>query len=127
MSKKGVLVLAGCSGQLVSTAEPSSTPLVPSAVPSEPGILKKTLTSEQTSQPRGTTMRTVNIQVGNKNFTAILYDNDSTQALIAKLPLTLNIDELNGNEKILLFFGKIPYQQRTGGKYQYRRFNALWF
>jgi len=41
----------------------------------------------------------LNIKVGNKNFTAVLYDNATTQALLAQLPLTLDMSELNGNEK----------------------------
>lgn len=60
-------------------------------------------------------MRTVTIQVGNKNFTATLYDNTSTRALITKLPLTLNMDELNGNEKFYLFSEKFPTNSEQAG------------
>lgn len=109
-----VITLAGCSGQLASPP-PSSTPLTPSSAPPEPGIPKKPLPSGQTSQARGNTMRTVNIQVGNKNFTAILYDNASTRALLAKLPLTLNMDELNGNEKFYFFSEKVPANSEQVG------------
>lgn len=44
-------------------------------------------------------MPTVNIQVGNANFKMILYDNVSAWALLAQMPLTINMSELNGNEK----------------------------
>ncbi|CVK19298.1 hypothetical protein SPSPH_026470 [Sporomusa sphaeroides DSM 2875] len=60
-------------------------------------------------------MRTITIRVGNKNFRATLYDNDSTRALTAKLPLTLNMDELNGNEKFYFFPEKFPTNSEQGG------------
>jgi hypothetical protein len=39
------------------------------------------------------------ITVGNKVFTATMYDNATAKALMAKLPLTLNMTEFNGNKK----------------------------
>ena len=44
-------------------------------------------------------MTTINIQIGSKTFTAKLFDNASSQALMAMLPMTINMSELNGNEK----------------------------
>lgn len=99
----------------VSTAGPSSTS-------SETGISRE---KQQTTPPPAlspapaeskppeqpkeeVTMPAVNIQVGNKNFTATLYNNDTVRALLEKLPLTLNMDELNGNEKFFFFSEKIP-------------------
>ena len=41
----------------------------------------------------------MNITVGNRVFTAKMYDNETTQALIAQLPMTVNMSELNGLEK----------------------------
>jgi len=48
------------------------------------------------SNPTGTKMK---IKVGNSNFTATLYDNATITAFKSLLPLTLNMVELNGNEK----------------------------
>jgi hypothetical protein len=39
------------------------------------------------------------ITVGNKVFTAIMYDNATARAFAAKLPMTLNMGEMNDNEK----------------------------
>jgi hypothetical protein len=44
-------------------------------------------------------MATINIQIGSKTFTAKLFDNASSVALMAMLPMTINMSELNGNEK----------------------------
>ena len=39
------------------------------------------------------------IKVGNSTFTATLYDNATVTALKSLLPMTVNMVELNGNEK----------------------------
>ncbi len=98
-----MIALVGCTASPVSTAEPSFTP-PPS--PSPAPISKELKPSERAKE--GITMPTVNIQVGNKNFTVILSDNDSTRALLDKMPLILNMDELNGNEKFYFFSEKLP-------------------
>ena len=41
----------------------------------------------------------IQIQINNKTFTAELEDNDTAAAFKEKLPLTLDMNELNGNEK----------------------------
>lgn len=44
-------------------------------------------------------MITMNITAGNATFTATLEDNDTAKALVKQLPLTVDMSELNGNEK----------------------------
>lgn len=44
-------------------------------------------------------MTTINLQIGSKTFTVKLLDNASSRALVAMLPMTLTMSELNGNEK----------------------------
>jgi hypothetical protein len=39
------------------------------------------------------------LKIRSDTFTATLYDNETTAALITMLPLTLNMTELNRNEK----------------------------
>ncbi|HEY9262711.1 cyclophilin-like fold protein [Chitinophaga sp.] len=41
----------------------------------------------------------INIKVGSKVFAATLFDNSSAKAFKEMLPLTINMTELNGNEK----------------------------
>lgn len=48
---------------------------------------------------RDKSLVTIKIRVGNRIFNAQLLDNDSSQALIAMMPLTIMMTELNGNEK----------------------------
>lgn len=53
-------------------------------------------------------MFTVEIAAGGKTFTATLYDNPSANALLALLPMTLDMNELNGNEKYFYLEGTLP-------------------
>jgi hypothetical protein len=41
----------------------------------------------------------IKITIGTKEFTAVLYDNTAVRNFAALLPLTLDMSELNGNEK----------------------------
>lgn len=45
----------------------------------------------------------INVIINGKNFSATLYDNKTVKELINKLPLTINMSELNGNEKYYYF------------------------
>jgi hypothetical protein len=53
-------------------------------------------------------MMTIHLQVGSKTFTAKLFDNESVQTLIAKLPMTITMTELNGNEKYYQLPNRLP-------------------
>ena len=50
----------------------------------------------------------LNIKIGDKNFTATLEDNATTREFINKLPLTINMSELHGNEKYYYFDESLP-------------------
>lgn len=47
----------------------------------------------------GGQMKKLIINIGEQQFQATLYDNETTQALMERLPMTLNMEELHGNEK----------------------------
>lgn len=48
------------------------------------------------------------IKIGSNTFNATLFDNATANAFKAMLPLTLNMDELNGNEKKYHFPSALP-------------------
>lgn len=58
----------------------------------------------------------VNIQVGEKNYTGVFYDNPSSQELIKLMPITINMNDLYGNEKYYYLSEKLPANSECIGK-----------
>jgi len=63
----------------------------------------------------GTKMK---ITVGTAVLTAALYDNPTATAFKALLPLTINMSELNGNEKYYYLLNNLPTNAAPGGSIQ---------
>lgn len=60
-------------------------------------------------------MQTIEIIAGGQTFTAALNGSKAAQALAAKLPLTMSMQELHGNEKYHYFSDTLPADaQRVG-------------
>lgn len=70
------------------------TLLLITAAATVPGAALVTAASETRE-----TMIQVTIQVEDKAFEALLFDHDAARALAQQLPMTVNMKELNGNEK----------------------------
>lgn len=58
------------------------------------------------------------IKIGSDTFTAILYENKTAEALKAMLPLTLNMSELNQNEKYFQLSNNLPTNTENIGTIQ---------
>lgn len=58
------------------------------------------------------------IKIGSNTFTAILYENKTVEALKALLPLTLNMSELNSNEKYFQLSTNLPTNTENIGTIQ---------
>lgn len=61
---------------------------------------------------------TLLIKIGDKEFTATLFDNPTATAFKAMLPLTVNMTELNGNEKYFRFSKNLPTNESNPGTIQ---------
>jgi hypothetical protein len=61
--------------------------------------------SHDKADPTGNTMK---IKIGSQTFIARLYDNSTTAAFKAMLPMTLNMVELNRNEKYAELSSELP-------------------
>ena len=88
---------------LMGTACDSETPL--------PAPIMGELTDENDDDMKDT----IKITVGEKVFTATLLDNTTATALKAMLPLTINMTELNGNEKYFRFSSNLPTSASNPG------------
>lgn len=53
-------------------------------------------------------MKEITIEAGGQQFRASLYDNETTQVLMERLPMTLNMEELYGNEKFYYLDEELP-------------------
>lgn len=56
----------------------------------------------------GIQMQKLIINIGGQQFQATLYDNETAHALVEMLPMTLNMEELHGNEKYYYFEEGLP-------------------
>ena len=61
-------------------------------------------------------MISLQMAAGNQSYTAKLYDNAATRALIKQLPLTLSMTELNGNEKFCFLSSGLPAAPHRPGR-----------
>ena len=68
-------------------------------------------TMRETSGNRSITSK-MKITIGNTAFTATLCDNPTAAAFLKMLPLTMQLKDLNANEK----FGELPHTLVTGAK-----------
>ena len=73
-----------------------------SVSPEAEGTLRQTQpspSSEAAASVEDIRKRNIQVIIGDSVFPASLYDNDSARELAERLPLTLDMNELNGNEK----------------------------
>lgn len=64
--------------------------------------------TESSIETGGEIVTTLNIQIGSEIFTATLYNNASTQSLLAQMPLTLDMSDVNRNEKYVNLSVPLP-------------------
>lgn len=58
----------------------------------------------------------VSLTVNGQTFKAVFYDNKTANALLEKMPMTLTMKELNGNEKYHFFDTEFPTDEKSPGK-----------
>jgi len=79
----------------------------------------KSVLTEQTDEGESSetaTMMDLSLTVGNKVFSAKFYENQTTQALVKLFPLTIEMSELNGNEKYYYLSNKLPTASEQPGE-----------
>ncbi|MDE6260458.1 MAG: hypothetical protein K2M42_06295 [Oscillospiraceae bacterium] len=61
-------------------------------------------------------MPKLRVEIGGQTFTATLADNSAARALVERLPLTLSMSELNGNEKYFYLDSGLPANASRPGQ-----------
>lgn len=93
--------LAGCGNSTDSAAGPAAD--------------KAAASESETKQTEGEREMTIRIQAGAEHFTARMEDNASVRALEKLLPLTVDMSELNGNEKYYNLQEQLPAKEEQVG------------
>lgn len=90
----------------IPMTEPTNTP---SRVPSDSMI---SLPSESPAPDTGVVsdMYRITLRINGKDFPAKLYQTETTKSIMQKLPLSITMSELNGNEKYYYFSENFPTQ-----------------
>jgi hypothetical protein len=88
------LILAALGAGVIVSCAPAQTPTV----------------AERSKQ--------IKIKIGSKHFTATLEDNATAGAFKTLLPMTVNMTELNGNEKYFRLSNKLPVHATNPGTIQ---------
>lgn len=73
---------------------------------------------QENQEPNGieeNAMPQLTIEVGGQVFTATLLDNPTTRALLERLPMTISMGELNGNEKYYYMSDSLPTNSQRPG------------
>lgn len=93
----------GCAADTTASSAPE---------PKKPGSSVQTTAQAEITPTAVTELR---IQAGDRVFTAQLEDTPAAQALAAAMPMTLNMDEMNGNEKYFFLSDALPTNAERPG------------
>jgi hypothetical protein len=107
--KCSILIIFFFAAFITSLASCRKDPSLPSNLDTENN------TKDSTLHPTGSQMR---IRIGTHTFTATLYDNATATAFKALLPMTVRMNELNGNEKYADLTGSLPNNATNPGTIQ---------
>ena len=98
-------VLMALTALLLIAVLPACTQQKSAAEAGETKPASQQATAETTEER---TMNQMLVTVGEHTFTATLYENDAAKALWERLPLTLPMQELHGNEKYYYLGDALP-------------------
>lgn len=87
----------------VELATPIASSVTPDQTLSENGLIKTEI------PPETNAFINITMLIGGFSFSAKLYDNETTRALLEKFPLEVNMDELYGREKYFFLADNLPF------------------
>lgn len=106
-----LLILAACGMEQAS--DNSTTPAGNSDLTAESDVATESAdeiseSPDVDTETEDEEMSAIELKINGESFTARLYDNETTRALLEQLPMTLSMSELNGNEKYCYLSDSLP-------------------
>lgn len=71
--------------------------------------------NEERDEANMENLLTLELQIGGEVFTAQLYENDTTHAMVELLPLTIDMEDLHSNEKFYYLSDSLPTDSESPG------------
>lgn len=100
-----LLILSACE----AVPDPNAESMLPTDQLQESGPVSTEPDAPEDTAPMGSEFETaLTLTVGGQEFTVTLADNESARQLAGLLPLTLDMNELNGNEKFFYLDTELP-------------------
>lgn len=119
----GIIILAfAACGNISDNSVIQNEPVKPGnisrieAMPEPEAITNSKLSDEPVQNESGeNNMTSISITAGSSVFTAKLHDNETARDFAARLPMTLDMSELNGNEKFYNLPDSLPTDSESVG------------
>lgn len=110
--------LAACSDDGPEYIPPQDEPTVPVPPAGNDDEEKGENTENTDTIPMDTMDRNITLTIHGTSFAVTLEDNEAARAFAARLPLTLDMSELNGNEKYFYLDESLPTASYRPGTIQ---------
>lgn len=110
--------LAACSDDSPEDIPTQDEPTVPVPPAGNDDEEKGENTENNDTIPMDTMDRNITLTINGTSFAVTLEDNEAARAFAARLPLTLDMSELNGNEKYFYLDGSLPTASYRPGTIQ---------
>lgn len=98
---------------MLAICHPSVEAYVSQPTPDKPSGLSQLEIPPSSAEPEPSetgenSMTNINITIGRTVFSAKLHDNEAARTLMAQFPITIDMSELNGNEKYYYLADDLP-------------------
>ena len=109
-----LLLSVGCAQTSIPVNDQSSA-MLPPALSGSQSVPAPSAPESKEEDPMNDSTA-VTVTVGGQNFSATLEDSETARALARLLPLTLDMSELNGNEKYFYLDQSLPTDAKNPGQ-----------
>lgn len=72
--------------------------------------------TDETSSDNNKSTQSIELEINGDKYDAFLYNNETSNKIKEKMPLSLNMQELNGNEKFAYLDYELPVNEESIGK-----------